>query len=162
MVENEWWEVGVARGQYYTQPNVPKKASEDIRGEQGRQGIQNSNVYPFCCHLSEEHMLTGISWYLIRNIQDLICCFVGSVFSTGPGERDPTPITSPSVSHSLWFSFFESRMLCVRKSEIYKPMCPPFLYNNYITYAFIHYELISASQREHNPKKETINHRMWP
>lgn len=42
----------------------------------------------------------------------------------------------------------ESRTLCVCQNEVYKPMgFFFFLYNNYITYAFIHYELTSASQR---------------
>lgn len=56
----------------------------------------------------------------------------------------------------------ESRTLCVCQSEVYKSMCSfsPFLYNNYITYAFIHYELISASQRYMT--KETIDAIMWP
>lgn len=58
---------------------------------------------------------------------------------------------------------FESRTLCVCQNEVHTSMrffFPPFLYNNYITYAFIHYELISASQRYMT--KETISDIMWP
>lgn len=58
----------------------------------------------------------------------------------------------------------ESRTLCVRQNEVYKPMgFFFFLCNNYITYAFIHYELTSASQRHTtHTQKETINDMTWP
>lgn len=58
--------------------------------------------------------------------------------------------------------FLSSRERCAFVRMKYPSPCvsPPLLYNNYITYAFIHYELISASQRY--TTKETINDIMWP
>lgn len=43
--------------------------------------------------------------------------------------------------------FSESRTLCVCQIEVYNSVLYFFLYDRYITYAFKHYELISASQR---------------
>ena len=81
-----------------------------------------------------------------------------------PGSsREVTLVATMVRDHTgivgRWAPVFlnESRTLCVRQNEVYKSMGFFFLYNNYITYAFIHYELTSASQR-HTTHKQTHTH----
>lgn len=82
--------------------------------------------------------------------------------------RLETAVLAVALRHHLgvWVRrapvFLSSRERCAFVRVKYTSQCvfPPFLYNNYITYAFIHYELISASQRY--TTKETINDIMWP
>lgn len=48
----------------------------------------------------------------------------------------------------VFYCYFQSRERCAFVRLKYAIQCYFFLYDRYITYAFKHYELISASQRQ--------------
>lgn len=90
---------------------------------------------------------------------------MGALFPRGSGKRTPSWLPPSGITQAFGLRapvFLLSRERCafVRMKYTSQWVFFSFLYNNYITYAFIHYELISASQRY--TTKETINDIMWP
>lgn len=159
--EKASWGLAVECGQCCTKASVRGRTWwNGARGSGGIQTRKHASLFFVC--LSKENC----NWNCLifkRVIRDGMASW--GLCSPGGVRRET--LWAAALRHCLALGQAgsgvpSSRERCAFVRKKYTSPCgpPPFLYNNYITYAFIHYELISASQRYMT--KETISGRMWP